>query len=191
MFDLTGRTALVTGAGRGVGAGIARLLAANGARVGVNDISGGRARETVKDITLAGGLAIAAPFDVIDYVAVCTGIQRLEDELGRIDILVNNAGTPGGMATRLFRESQPGDWRPYVDLNLYGVLNCCRATLNGMVERGFGRSSRFHRAQARPASPLESRPMPQAREAPSPSCATSHLKTQCSASRQTRSQWDS
>lgn len=67
------------------------------------------------------------------------GIQALEAELGPLDILVNNAGIPEGMGIRPFRETRPGDWRPYIDVNLYGVMNCCRAVINGMVERGFGR----------------------------------------------------
>ncbi len=139
MFDLNGRSALVTGAGQGVGAGIARVLAAQGARVGVNDLHVERAKATVEQIAQAGGHAIAAPFDVADYAAVCAGVERLEAELGPLDILVNNAGIPEGMGIQPFRESQPSDWRPYIDVNLYGVLNCCRAVINGMVARGFGR----------------------------------------------------
>src|SRR5205823_14993831 len=67
MFDLTGRVAVVTGAGQNVGAGIARLLAAQGATVHINDIVEGRAKETVAQITAAGGSAATAPFDVTDY----------------------------------------------------------------------------------------------------------------------------
>ena len=66
MFDLTGRTALVTGAGQGVGAGIARLLAAQGAKVAVNDLRAVRAMETVQSIEAAGGRAMAAVFDVAE-----------------------------------------------------------------------------------------------------------------------------
>jgi 3-oxoacyl-[acyl-carrier protein] reductase len=139
MFDLSGRTALVTGAGQGVGAGIARVLAAQGARVGVNDLHGERAAATVEEIVKAGGTALAAPFDVADYEAVRAGIERLEAQLAPVDILVNNAGIPEGMGLQPFRESQPAAWRPYIDVNLYGVMNCCRAVINGMVERGFGR----------------------------------------------------
>ena len=139
MFDLSGRTALVTGAGQGVGAGIARLLAVRGARVAVNDLRAVRAMETVQSIVATGGRAQTAVFDVADYEAVRTNIERLEASLGCFDILVNNAGIPEGMGIKPFCESEPESWRPYIDVNLYGVLNCCRAVINGMNTRRFGR----------------------------------------------------
>jgi NAD(P)-dependent dehydrogenase (short-subunit alcohol dehydrogenase family) len=139
MFDLTGRTALVTGAGQGVGAGIARMLAARGAAVAVNDLRAVRAMETVQSIVAVGGRAMTAVFDVADYPAVQTNLARLEAALGPIDILVNNAGIPEGMGIQPFRDSTPESWRPYIDVNLYGVLNCCHAVINGMVARRFGR----------------------------------------------------
>lgn len=139
MFDLSGRTAMVTGAGQGVGAGIARLLAAQGAQVAVNDLSAVRAMETVQSICQVGGRAMTAVFDVADYAAVAENVARLERSLGPIDVLVNNAGIPQGMGVTPFRETTPESWRPYVDVNLYGVMNCCRAVINGMIERRFGR----------------------------------------------------
>lgn len=139
MFDLTGRVALVTGAGQGVGAGIARALAARGARVAVNDLIAERARATSEDIADAGGVALAISFDVTRYGQVEDGVGRIEAELGAVDILVNNAGVPASMRLRPFRETQPEDWRPYVDLNLYGVMNCSRAVIEGMCERHHGR----------------------------------------------------
>jgi NAD(P)-dependent dehydrogenase (short-subunit alcohol dehydrogenase family) len=139
MFDLSGRTALVTGAGQGMGAGVARLLALSGAQVGVNDLHEERATETVAAIRQAGGVAASACFDVSDYAAVEAGVERVERELGPLDVLVNNAGVPPGMALQKFRDSQPADWRPYVELNLYGVMNCARAAVDGMCQRGFGR----------------------------------------------------
>lgn len=139
MFDLAGRTALVTGAGQGVGAGIARALARQGAAVAVNDLVEERAVSTVQAITDAGGRAVTAAFDVTDYEAVCRGVASAEGALGPIAILINNAGVPPGMQVQLFRDSQPADWRKYVELNVYGVMNCSRAVIEGMCERGFGR----------------------------------------------------
>lgn len=139
MFDLSGRTALVTGAGQGVGAGIARLLAAQGAAVAVNDLQAVRAMQTVQSIVQAGGRAMTAVCDVADYAAVVEVVERVERGLGPLDILVNNAGIPLGMGVQPFRESDPAAWRPYVDVNLYGVMNCCRAVINGMNGRRFGR----------------------------------------------------
>lgn len=137
MFDLRGRVAVVTGAGQNVGAGIARALAAQGATVHVNDVVGERADATVQQITDAGGSASAAPFDVTDYDAVSAALASL----GTVDILVNNAGNGGaaGMSMVQFRDSEPAGWRGAIDVNLFGVLHCSRAVINGMCERGFGR----------------------------------------------------
>ena len=139
MFDLGGRVALVTGAGQGVGAGVAGSLAAQGATVAVNDLHADRAAATVDAVTAAGGTAVVAAFDVTDAAAVDEAIGALEADVGPVDILVNNAGIPAGMAMVRFAELDPDDWAQYVDLNLYGVLHCTRAVLDGMVDRGWGR----------------------------------------------------
>jgi 3-oxoacyl-[acyl-carrier protein] reductase len=137
MFDLSGRTALVTGAGQNVGAGIARMLAAQGATVAVNDYVAERAQATVDEIVAAGGKAVAAPFDVTDWDAVTAAVEAV----GPVDILVNNAGNGGaeGMRPQPFREMDPAAWEGPIRVNLYGVLHCCRAVVNGMCERGWGR----------------------------------------------------
>jgi 3-oxoacyl-[acyl-carrier protein] reductase len=139
MFDLHGRRALVTGAGQGVGAGIAAVLARSGAAVAVNDLHRDRASAVVETIRSSGGEARAAIFDVADYGAVKAGIDALEAAMGPLDILVNNAGIPQSMGVQPFRESDPSTWRPYIDINLYGVMNCSRAVINGMCERKYGR----------------------------------------------------
>jgi 3-oxoacyl-[acyl-carrier protein] reductase len=138
MFDLSGRVALVTGGGQNQGAGIARALASRGAAVAVNDVVGERAETVAKEIA-RGGRALAAPFDVTDLAAVTAGVARVERELGPVDVLVNNAGVPEGMGVAPFREMDPELWRRYVDLNLYGVVNCCKAVIDGMCARRFGR----------------------------------------------------
>lgn len=139
MFDLTGRVALVTGAGQNVGAGIARALAERGAAVAVNDLVDERAAEVAEAIAAGGGRAVAAPFDVTDREAVGAGVATLASALGPVDVLVNNAGVPPGMGLQPFREMDPAQWSRYVDLNLYGVLHCTQAVLAGMCERRFGR----------------------------------------------------
>jgi NAD(P)-dependent dehydrogenase (short-subunit alcohol dehydrogenase family) len=141
MFDLHGKVALVTGAGQNVGAGIARVLAAQGATVVVNDIRVERAENTVTEIRDAGGTAIAIGFDVTDYDDVVAAVERITAEVGAVDILVNNAGNGGaeGMKPTKFRDSDPASWRGPIDVNLYGVMNCSRAVVNPMVERGWGR----------------------------------------------------
>ena len=137
MFDLSGKAAVVTGAGQNVGAGIARLLAAQGATVHVNDIVADRAQSTVDQISAAGGTAAVAPFDVTDYDAVTDAIASI----GVVDILVNNAGNGGaeGMGLTQFRDSEPAGWMGAINVNLFGVLHCSRAVINGMCERSFGR----------------------------------------------------
>jgi NAD(P)-dependent dehydrogenase (short-subunit alcohol dehydrogenase family) len=139
MFDLSGRAALVTGAGRGVGAGIARALVARGASVVVNDLHPERADAMVAALTATGGSAIAAAFDVTDRQAVLAGIAGATAGRKPIDVLVNNAGVPEGMVPARFRDQHPDEWARFVDLNLYGVLNCCRAVIDPMCERGWGR----------------------------------------------------
>jgi 3-oxoacyl-[acyl-carrier protein] reductase len=139
MFELKGRVALVTGAGQNVGAGIARALAAQGAAVAVNDLRAERAEATVREIAARGGRALTAPFDVTRYEAVSAAVARVAAELGPVDVLVNNAGIPEGMGVAQFRDTQPESWRPYIEVNVYGVMNCVRAVLAGMCARGFGR----------------------------------------------------
>ncbi|MCD9623308.1 SDR family NAD(P)-dependent oxidoreductase [Rhabdothermincola salaria] len=141
MFELEDKVALVTGAGQNVGAGIARLLAEQGAAVAVNDIRPERAADTVAAIEAAGGRAVAIGFDVTDHQAVAAGVAEVEGTLGPVDVLVNNAGNGGaeGMRPTQFRESDPASWRGPIDVNLYGVLNCSHAVINGMCERGWGR----------------------------------------------------
>jgi NAD(P)-dependent dehydrogenase (short-subunit alcohol dehydrogenase family) len=133
MFDLTGRVALVTGSGQNVGAGIARMLAARGAFVAVNDVVAERATAVADEV---GGVAV--PFDVTDLASVLAGV----DAIGRaVDILVNNAGNGGalGMRPQQFREMDPEAWEGPIRVNLYGVLHCAKAVVDGMCERGWGR----------------------------------------------------
>jgi len=141
IFDLSGRVALVTGAGQNVGAGIARMLAAQGAAVGVNDIVPERAKDTVEAIRGAGGIAVVAPFDVTDFGSVSEGVAGVVAELGPVDILVNNAGNGGalGMRPAQFRELAPEEWEGPIRVNLHGVMNCSKAVIDGMCERGWGR----------------------------------------------------
>jgi NAD(P)-dependent dehydrogenase (short-subunit alcohol dehydrogenase family) len=137
-LDLGGRRALVTGGGQGVGRGIALGLAAAGAEVVVNDISDDRAQAVVDEIVAAGGRALSAVFDVTDHGAVHAAVDRV----GGVEILVNNAGNAGvaGFGDRgPFAESDPGEWEPFLQVNLYGVMHCAHAVLPGMIERGWGR----------------------------------------------------
>ncbi len=140
MFDLTGKTALITGSGRGVGAGIARALVSQGAKVAINDYFPDRADDQVNLLQAEGATALSAPFDVTDIEAVKAGVEHIEQNLGSIDILVNNVGTlPHGMRPTPFLDTPIEDWPKHVDNNLYGTLNCCRCVAESMSDRGWGR----------------------------------------------------
>lgn len=143
ILDLKGRIALVTGAGQGVGRETAIYLAAHDAAVVVNDFYAERAEAVAAEIEAAGGRAVGVACDVTDHGAVRAMVADAERELGPIDILVNNAGNAGVSSevwdTKPFWETEPEEWRRWVDVNFFGVLNCTNAVVGGMVERGFGR----------------------------------------------------
>lgn len=136
-IDLAGRRALVTGAGQGVGLGIARALAEAGAAVVVNDVRAEQAAAAAEAIRAAGGKAEPLPFDVTDWSQVSSAIAG-----SGVDILVNNAGNAGAdgsMTLRDFVETDPADWHRYFAVNLFGVMHCTRAALPAMIANGWGR----------------------------------------------------
>jgi 3-oxoacyl-[acyl-carrier protein] reductase len=144
LLDLTGRVALVTGAGQGVGAATAKLLAGQGAAVAVNDYFEQRAATVAADITASGGRAHPVTADVTDPAGVAAMIADIERNLAPVDILVNNAGNAGATTTpdlrpKPFWESDPAEWVPWIAVNYTGVMLATRAVLGGMVERGRGR----------------------------------------------------
>jgi 2-hydroxycyclohexanecarboxyl-CoA dehydrogenase len=139
-LNLNRRIALVTGAGQGVGRRIALTLAAEGARVAVNDLVTQRVQKVVGEIAAAGGQAVAAAFDVTDLAAVRAAVQAL----GAVDILVNNAGIiperrSGEVGLPAFAEQPPEHWAKIVNLNLMGTLNVTHACLQGMLGRRYGK----------------------------------------------------
>jgi NAD(P)-dependent dehydrogenase (short-subunit alcohol dehydrogenase family) len=138
QIDLTGRRAVITGAGQGVGRGLAHAFATAGAEVLVNDLRTERADAVVDEIRAAGGRADTSVFDVTDFDAVMKAIAAQD----AIDILINNAGNAGaeGFTRRgRFAESEPSDWEPYLRVNLYGAMYCTRAVLPEMIQRKWGR----------------------------------------------------
>ena len=128
LFDLSGRTALVTGSTRGLGLALARTLADAGARIAVN----GRSREAAEEVAATLPDAVSAPFDVTDADAVAAGI----DALGPVDILVNNAGIT---LRRPLLETTLEEWRTVLETNLTSAFVVARAVAPGMIERGQGK----------------------------------------------------
>jgi NAD(P)-dependent dehydrogenase (short-subunit alcohol dehydrogenase family) len=123
-FDLTGRVAFVTGAGRGIGREIARTLAEAGADV-----------VAAEDVRQRGRRSLALTVDVADSGQVDAAVERALGEFGRIDILVNSAGVARHGASE---ESSDHEWRRIVEVNLDGTYFCCRAVGRHMLERGSG-----------------------------------------------------
>jgi NAD(P)-dependent dehydrogenase (short-subunit alcohol dehydrogenase family) len=115
-----------------VGFGIAAALLERGAQVWVNDLVTERAEVAAAQL---GEGAHPVAFDVADEIAVDHAIRAV----GQVDILVNNAGIPPTMRAVQFREMNRHEWNAYIDVNLYGILNCVKATVDGMCERGWGR----------------------------------------------------
>jgi len=136
MVRLTGKTAIVTGAGTGIGRGIALALAREGASVA----AAGRRREildeTARQIVAAGGRCLAVPTDVSSAAQVAALVELTASTYGPVDILVNNAGVhvPGGI---LATSEEQWDW--LMSINLKGVFLCCKAVAPSMLERRWGR----------------------------------------------------
>lgn len=133
-FDLTGQTAIVTGAATGIGEAIARRLAGAGATV------------VVADLDLEGGRQVAASLpngsfalsvDITSAESVATAVDEVLARTGRIDVLVNNAGI-GGKAAPLWEQTLE-DWNRIIQINMTGIFNFCKAVVGHMRTRAYGR----------------------------------------------------
>ena len=134
--ELTGRVAIVTGAGAGIGAGIAAMLAEAGAAVAIADIDGESAAATAKVIEKRGGRAITVTADVSDAREIDAMVRQTVTDLGGVDILVNNAGIA---TTELVEDLDEEKWRAVLDVNLTGPFLCCKAVLPHMRRKRWGR----------------------------------------------------
>jgi 3-oxoacyl-[acyl-carrier protein] reductase len=134
MTDLSGKTALVTGASRGIGAAIAKQLAADGAGVAITYTKGAdAAAKVVKDIERAGGKAIAVQADATDVKAVTAAVEKTVATFGRLDVLVNNAGTA---IPKPFEEQTLEEMDHMIGLNLRGVFIATQAALKHLSKGG-------------------------------------------------------
>jgi 3-oxoacyl-[acyl-carrier protein] reductase len=135
--QLEGKASLVTGGSRGIGAAIAKRLAADGAKVAITYTKGAdAATSVVKEIERAGGKAIAIQADAADVEAVRAAVEKVVATFGRLDILVNNAGTA---IPKPFEEATVEEMDRVIDINIRGVLATTQAALKHMNGGGGGR----------------------------------------------------
>jgi len=135
MESLKGKTALVTGAGKGIGKAIALALAAEGVHVGLIARTEADVQAVADEATAAGVKAAYATADISNRSEVNSAVEKITGSLGAIDILINNAGT--GTFGK-FLELEPDVWEAQVKINLFGVYYTTRAVLPSMIERQTG-----------------------------------------------------
>ena len=132
----SGKVAIVTGAGQGIGAATAKRFAADGAAVSVWDVNGAAAEAVAGEIRESGGKAIACTVDVSSKAQVDAATARTVEELGGLHFLVNNAGITRDKSAKKLSEA---DWDLVIGVNLKGTFLVCQAAMNVMLEHGFGR----------------------------------------------------
>jgi NAD(P)-dependent dehydrogenase (short-subunit alcohol dehydrogenase family) len=136
-MELKGKTAIVTGAGRGIGEGIAKAVAREGANVVVNNRSLDGAEAVASAIERDGGSAIAYQADVTDADGLHAMVDAAVERFGTVDILVNNAGIES--TPRLLKDITEAQWDRVLNVNLKGVFLCCRAVIPVMMAQNKGR----------------------------------------------------
>ena len=149
---MSNRVAFVTGAGQGIGRGIATALAASGFRVAVADLNHQTATRTAKDIAEAGGTAVPVEVDVTQAASVESAVASATAELGPVEVVVNNAGFDDFMP---FVATTEEFWDKILEVNFKGQLRVVKAVLPGMLERGFGRIINIGSDAGRVGSSLE------------------------------------
>lgn len=135
MINLKGKTAIITGAGRGIGRATAITLAKEGVNVGLIGLNMSNLEKVAAELEQYGVQISAAAANVADLDAVQSAVEHIQADLGAIDILINNAGTAkfGG-----FLDLSPEEWEEIIKVNLMGVYNVTRAVLPQMIERNAG-----------------------------------------------------
>jgi 2-hydroxycyclohexanecarboxyl-CoA dehydrogenase len=149
-MSLQGKVAVVTGGARGIGRGIATVLAAKGAAVAVWDLNTEGAEKTVAEIQAAGGKALAVGGDAADAEAVARSAARTREELGPVTILVNNAGTT---AYEPFTSISEASWDRMIGINLKGPFLVTQQLVPDMLEAGWGRIVNISSSSAQTGAP--------------------------------------
>ncbi len=136
-MDFRGKTALVTGAAVGIGRAAAVRLAEGGANLLLMDMNGEKLEKVKRELEKYPVQVLAAVCDVSDEAQVNEAIRAGEAELGGIDILINNAAL--WRCWKPFLETDSGEWKKFLDVNIMGTVYCTRAVLGGMTKRKYGR----------------------------------------------------
>lgn len=131
-----GRVAVITGGSRGIGKGIAQLLASEGARVALFDVNEEALGETASEFREQGFEVLSKIVNVVDAEQVENAVKEVHDTFGSVDILVNNAGV---IRDNLLFKMTDSDWQTVMDVHLKGSFNCARAAQKYMVEKKYGR----------------------------------------------------
>ncbi len=135
-FSLSGQVAVVTGASKGIGYGLAKALAHAGAKVAVMARDMAALERLADEIRAEGGEALPVALDVSQVPQIAPAMERVRDHFGRLDILVNNAGLGFNHPATEVTEA---DWDQMMDVNLKGLFFCCQAAGKIMLEQGYGR----------------------------------------------------
>lgn len=138
-MNVSGKVALVTGGGRGIGRGICLVLAKNGADIAVADINLANAEAVAQEVVASGRQSIAVPVDVTDGDSVESMATRVIDRFGRVDILVNNAGVIGAAGWEDREKPNEEDWDFIFDVNVKGIDRVTNAIVPHMRERRYGK----------------------------------------------------
>lgn len=153
LFRLDGKVALVSGAGRGMGLGVAETLARLGAVVVVNDFHADRAQAAARSLRDQGLGADAVPADMTQREAIFAMVEQIAQRHGGVDVFVHNAGIPAqGWGYTPFLQSPPSEWDAWLQLNLHGLMHACQALLPRMIERRWGRIVAINSDAARTAT---------------------------------------
>jgi 2-hydroxycyclohexanecarboxyl-CoA dehydrogenase len=145
------RTAIVTGAGSGIGLAIAERLADDGLAVAIFDRDGDAAQSAAAKIGAAGGTAIGLTVDVTDRPGIEAAVAEVGSRLSVPTVLVNNAGLDGFDP---FLSITPEKWARLLEVNLTGTFHCCQAVVPGMIEAGWGRIVNISSSSAQGGQPL-------------------------------------
>lgn len=148
-IDMAGMVTLITGAGGGIGGGIANVFAKSGANVYVADLEYEDAKIKADQIKQGGGLAEAVKLDVTKKEDICALIDRIEKDNGKIDHLINCAGIA---INKPYMESTDDEFRKILEVNLISVDNCCKAVLQKMIPRKAGKIVNILSASSRMGS---------------------------------------